>query len=270
METNHFKDKVVIITGGARGIGKNIAHAFGLLGAIVVICDISVDSGELAVAELQGFGIKAHYLQVDLRKTDASSSLIQKIMAQHGRLDVVVNNAKAGQRLDFYDETEDNWQVAIDVILKAAFFVSQAAIPAIEKSGGGCIVNISSVLGSLCGHGGCESPGYHVAKAGLMQLTRYLAINAGRHKVRINCVAPGFIVQDEHKARYQRADNALYREVAEFCHPLEHVGCSDDVAKAVLYLCSPDSAFVTGQCLTVDGGLTLQEQSSIVFAYSSK
>jgi NAD(P)-dependent dehydrogenase (short-subunit alcohol dehydrogenase family) len=267
MAEKRFDGQVVVITGGARGIGKNIARAFGLQGATVVICDIASDNGELAAAELSGSGIRAHYLQIDLLKTGAVAGLVGEIMQRHGRIDVLVNNAKAGQRRNFLEETPENWDMAMNVILQSAFFAAQAVVPAMKQGGGGSIVNICSVLGALCGQAGAESPGYHVAKAGLMHLTRYLAVHAGPHQVRVNCVAPGFIVQDEHQARYRQADNSGYREKAEFCHPVGQVGCSDDVAKAVLYLCDPASTFITGQCLTVDGGLTLQEPSGVVFAY---
>jgi NAD(P)-dependent dehydrogenase (short-subunit alcohol dehydrogenase family) len=126
---------------------------------------------------------------------------------------------------------------------------------------GGAIVNISSVAGFMATH---ESPAYHAVKAGLIQLTRYLAVSAGPAGVRVNCVCPGFIVQDEHRARFDASDNAAYRKDAKAIHPLGQVGTADDVAQAVLFLSSPQASFVNGHVLVLDGGATLIEQFGLL------
>ncbi len=259
-----FTDKVVAVTGSGRGIGKNIARAFGRERGIVAICDIDKQKGKATEFELREQGISAKFLCVDLRQRGAPQAMIQQVVQRWGRLDILVNNARSGRRTGLLEEDEDTWEEGISVTLRAAFFASQEAIRVMSQTGGGSVVNISSIAALLTCH---ESPIYHIAKAGLLQMTRYLAAHAGRHRVRINTVLPGFIVKDEHRARYEREDNQRYREIAEFCHPMGHVGESDNVANAVLFLCSPEASFISGQCLVVDGGLTLQEQSGLVFRF---
>lgn len=262
-----FAGKVAAVTGSARGIGKNIARAFGRQGALVVICDIDEEKGRVTESELRQQGMSVEFLCVDLSQRGTPQAMIQKIVERWGRLDILVNNARSGRRTSLLEEDEDTWEEGISVTLRAAFFASQEAIRVMSQTGGGSIVNISSIVGLLTCH---ESPIYHIAKAGLLQMTRYLAAHAGIYGVRVNAVLPGFIVKDEYKARYERDDNQRYREIAEFCHPMGHVGGSDDVAKAVLFLCSPETSFISGQCLVVDGGLTLQEQSGLVFRFDRK
>lgn len=132
--------------------------------------------------------------------------------------------------------------------------------------GGGSIVNIGSIAAFMACH---ESPIYHVAKGGLLQMTRYLAVEAGPYGVRVNAVLPGFIVQDEHLTRYASANNERYREIAEFSHPLRRVGSAEDVSNAVLFLCSSGAHFISGQTVVVDGGLSIQEQSGLLFRFEN-
>ena len=188
--------------------------------------------------------------------------IIQQVVNNWGKIDILVNNARSGVRTTFFEETEESWEQTISVTLKAAFFTSQEAIRQMSRSGGGAIVNISSVAADFIGK---DSPVYHIAKAGITQMTRYLAMHAGAYNIRVNCVAPGFIIQDEHMNRYSDESNMHYKKIAEFCHPVGHIGTSNDVADAVIFLCSPQSAFITGQSIVVDGGLTIQEQSNLVF-----
>ncbi len=264
---SRFAGQVVAVTGSARGIGKNIACAFGREGALVAICDIDEDKGRATESELRQQGIVAEFLYVDLSQRHAPQTMVQQIVQRWGRLDILVNNARSGRRTSLLEEDEDTWEEGVSVTLRAAFFASQEAIRAMSQTGGGSIVNISSVSALVIG---TESPVYHIAKAGLLQMTRYLAAHAGGSSVRVNAVLPGFIVQDEHQARYEGDDNQRYREIAEFCHPLRHVGKSDDVANAALLLCTPEASFISGECLVVDGGLTLQDQSDLIYRFDSE
>ena len=267
MEDNGFRDRVVAITGSARGIGKNIARAFGLAGAHIVICDIDKKPGQATRDELCRREIDATFLFSDLSRKRAPQKMVRQIAQKFGRLDILINNAGAGKKRPWMKEDEESWEEGISVTLRAAFFASQEAIRVMSKQGGGSIINISSVAAFLTCH---QSPVYHIAKAGLLQMTRYLASQAGSYGVRINTVSAGFIVRDEDRDHYERSTNRRYRKIAEFCHPLRRVGTSDDVANAVMFLCSPKASFISGQSLIVDGGLVLQEQSGLVFRFAGK
>lgn len=259
-----FYGKVVVITGGARGIGKNIARKFGQHGAHVIICDYNAETGKKTTEEFVKIGIHADFILTDLSREGNPQHMVQQVVNNWGKIDVLVNNARSGTRVALFEETESTWEAGLAVTLRAAFFASQEAIRLMAKSGGGVIVNISSVASNLACN---ESPSYHIAKAGLSQMTRYLAMHAGKFLIRINDVTPGFIVQDENMGRYAEESNQEYRRVAEFCHPGGQIGTSDNVADAVLFLCSPQAEFISGQSIVIDGGLTIQEPSCMLLNY---
>jgi len=256
-----FEGKVALVTGSARGIGRTIAAAFGGAGARVAVCDIQREAAEATVHELREDGISAEYFPVDLSQRGEPQRMVAAVAERWGRLDFLVNNARAGARSGSLEETEDNWDLTLSVGLRAAYFASREAISRMAAHGGGSIVNIGSVAALLVS---LESPAYHAAKAGLMQLTKYLAANSGAQQVRVNSVVPGFIVQDEHRERYMKDDNAGYRARAESCHPLGDVGRANDVAEAVLFLCSESARFITGQAIVVDGGFTIQDHWAVM------
>ena len=257
-----FAGKVAAVTGGAGGIGKNIAFTLARRGATVVVCDVRADLQKSTESEFREAGLSGGFLHVDLAKRNAPRDMIDRVVQDYGRLDILVNNARSGKRVAWDEEDEDTWEVTMAVTLRAPFFASQEAIRRMSNTGGGAIVNISSVAALHVGH---DSPSYHVAKAGLLQMTRLLAFHGGPCGVRVNAVLPGFIVKDEHRLRYDGLDNKRYREIAEMCHPLGRVGCADDVGGVVAFLCSSESGFISGQCLTVDGGLLIRDQSALAF-----
>jgi NAD(P)-dependent dehydrogenase (short-subunit alcohol dehydrogenase family) len=263
-----YKGKTVIVTGAAQGIGKNIATKFAESGADVVVVDKNTKDGKSVVDEICSSGYKAEYYKLDLADIKQSEEMITSLFNKHKYIDVLVNNARAGKRTEPLKETIENWQLTTDVSLKAPLFLSQSFISAINgKNKGVSIINISSVASTtICQ----ESASYHLSKSAIENLTRYLAVFGGSKGVRVNAIKPGFIVQDRHQKKYRSEDNISYRNMAEHCHPLREVGASDDVANAVLFLCSEYAAFITGQVLTVDGGLTIQDQWDLVNRYSNK
>lgn len=254
---NLFHKKVVIITGSARGIGKNIARKFAQAGAKTIIADRDDTRAEKTVKEITGEGHFAGYYRIDLADVKQAEEMIFHTLREQGHIDVLINNAKSGIRTAPLTEHFENWDNSMDVSLKATFFMSQALIREKKDSTRSTsILNISSVAAKMiCG----ESAAYHTSKSGLENLTRYLAVHGGPRGVRVNAIRPGFIVQDEHRDFFSSPENASYRKGAEQCHPLRCVGSSDDVANACLFLCSDQAAFITGQILTIDGGLTLQD-----------
>lgn len=266
-KNNTFTNQVVVITGSARGIGKTIAYEFGLRGARIVLCDVNQKAGKETLREFSKKQIQGSFISVDLGHKGTVRELIEKVVKKHGKIDILINNAKSGEKTNLFTETEETWEKGINVTLKAAFFASQAAVVAMRKTGGGSIVNISSVEAVLAG---VDSPVYHIAKAGMLQMTRYLAVNSGKYQVRVNAILPGFIVQDEHQKKYLSASNAWYRDIAQFIHPGGKIGNSQDIAEAALFLCSPQAEFITGQLLTVDGGLTIQEQSGLLYRFEKE
>lgn len=255
---------VVLITGAARGIGKAIALTFGQAGFTVIVCDVNRAGGEACALQLNRAGIPAHFLAANLARGNAAANIVGKVVSRYGRLDVLVNNARAARAAPGTQGSERQWDAEIAVTLRAASFAGRAAISAMAKTGGGSIVNIGSVASFVATP---DPIAYQVAKSGLLQLTRCLAMEGGPSAVRVNAVLPGFIVQDEHRSRYDHASNKRYRELAEFSHPLRTVGSSKDVADAVLFLASSGSRFITGQSIVVDGGLTIQDPSALLYAF---
>lgn len=251
------KGKVVLITGGARGIGAVIAREFAKHGAVVYVCDVNSP-------EVSNPGVK--FLNQDLSQYGAAQKLIDIVVRDAGRLDALVNNARSGGKAGFLNESEEQWAQTLSVTLNAAHFATQHAVRKMAESGGGSIVNICSVASVLACH---ESPSYHAAKAALLQMTKYSALHAGQFGVRVNAVLPGFIVQDVHRNKFDSADNERYRSVANYCHPLGRVGESSEVADAVIFLCSKSAKFITGQALVIDGGLSIQDPSTLALRLSS-
>lgn len=264
----YFEGHRCLITGGARGIGRNIAARLAEQGATVVIADIDQEGGEETARALGHSGGEVFFHAVDLSDPQAAEAMIDSLVNRLGSLDILVNNARGGRRTAPLDEAEENWQTAFDISLKAPLFASQAFIrqpPLKDRTR--AIVNISSVVAqTICG----ESAVYHLTKAALENMTRYLAVHGGPRGVRVNAVRPGLIVQDEHRPRYDRADNVRYRRTAEFCHPLQTVGRADDIAHAVLFLSSSQAGFITGQVLSVDGGLTIQDPYDLLKRYEAE
>lgn len=258
-QLSEFSGMVSLVTGASRGIGRNIAHLLGKMGAKVVICDIDSERGCETLEGLKKEGISAEFYAVDLGHTGEPRRLVQDVIDGLGRLDFIINNARAGKRLSFAEETSENWDLAMAVNLKSVFFLAQAAIPVMTE--GGAIINISSVSATLVSN---EAASYQTSKAGLLQLTRYLAMVAGKKGIRVNAVLPGLIVKDEHRERYNRPDNAGYRKIVERIHPLHGgPGSPDHVAQTVAFLVSQSSQFITGQAIIVDGGLTIQDQAAL-------
>ena len=254
-------NKVCLVTGAGRGIGRTIAIALGREGCILALTDIDAIQLDIVRTELVKLGVAVEVFAADLNLKSESHRLVQAVIGKFGRLDLLVNNARAGRRATLDDETEDNWDLTLGVNLKAVFFLAQATISFLPKDAS--IVNIGSVSGQLVSQ---EGPSYQVSKAGLIHLTRYLAVNSGG--VRVNSVLPGFIVQDEHRRRYESDDahQEKYRLIVDALHPMGGgPGYSDDVADAVIFLASKESRFITGQSLVVDGGLTVQDPTKILF-----
>ena len=250
------QNKIVLITGAASGIGLSIALAYANLNFGVIIADKDNIAGKNALKKIKKTGSNAYFIQIDLSESDAGSLMIQKALDLTGRIDILINNARSGIRGDIAEESEVNWDTTLAVCLKSPYFASQTVIPSMGKIGGGSIINIASTTAFRISK---ETPSYHAAKAALVHVTKYLATIGGAFGVRVNAVAPGFIVKNENFDRFESDSNTSYREHANVCHPVGHVGRTKDVVNTVLYLSSFESSFVTGQTVIVDGGYTLKD-----------
>lgn len=245
-----FNGKVVLITGGAKGIGLAIAKAFALQNATVVINYNSSSQAAIAFQiEMQALGHSVHIFQGNVASFTESEALIQKTVEQCGRLDILVNNAGITKDTLILRMNEADFDQVIDTNLKGAWNMSKHALKVMAKQRYGRIVNIASVVGLI---GSSGQSNYAASKAGLLGLTKSLAREYAKRGITVNAIAPGFI-------QTQMTDS-LDPAVAEYYLaqiPMGRVGKTEEVAHAVCFLASEEASYITGQVLTVDGGLVM-------------
>jgi len=241
--------KVVMITGAGRGIGKRIATASAQAGADVVILDILADESEATAIEVRDYGRQALVIAADITDQAARNQAVEQTLAHFGQIDVLVNNAAINVYRKFVDVPEEEYDKIMAVDLKAAFFLSQkVAQTMIEAGKGGKIINITSAMALV---GGELRAVYCACKGGLLQLTKVMAIELAEHNIQVNAIAPTFIRTQLNVEAF--SDEEFYSEIIRRI-PAHHTGEVEDVAAAVVYLASPAADFVTGHCLSVDGG----------------
>ncbi|GIX06700.1 MAG: short chain dehydrogenase [Candidatus Poribacteria bacterium] len=242
-----LEGKIALITGAARGIGRAIALRFAEEGAAVVVDDINVERGEATAQEIQERGGQAAFVQADVSNEEDVRRLFRLVVERFGGLDVLVNNAVCAT----HHVVERHWQPTLDVVLKGTYDCSLAAIPLFRARGGGSIVNIASVNG-LIGLQGIHP--YSAAKGGVIALTKSMAVEYGKERIRVNAICPGTI-QTEVWGPILQEKPHIWEEIVRF-YPLGRLGRPEDVANAALFLASDEADFITGAILTVDGGLT--------------
>jgi len=242
-----------IVTGGAQGIGAAIARGLVIAGSRVAILDLqAAKAGELA-AELNG---AATVVEANLSTEDACRQASRTARDRLGGVDIVVNCAAPGRDRSMAGRLlGEDWPVHDAVILKAALTIIDTVLPDLAASGCGTVINVSSILGQDVGVDQ-GSLAYHASKAALDQATRWLAVRCGGHGVRVNAVAPGLVDRDEGR---KLSDDPMHRRIIDAIVPLKRAARGADIAQAVVFLASDQSAYITGQVLVVDGGLTLNE-----------
>jgi cyclopentanol dehydrogenase len=245
--------KVALISGGARGMGAVEAEMFTREGARVVFGDVLEGEGKAVEGRIRAAGGEASFIRLDVTSEQEWADAVATAERLYGKLDVLVNNAGIGGGRRIEDTTLAEWEKTMAVNSTGVFLGTRAAIPALRRAGGGSIVNISSQLG-LVGTD-ISSPQYQASKGAVRLLTKTTAIQYAKDKIRANSVHPGPIVTPMTEAR--RADPEIYKLMVSRI-PLGRYGQPEEVALAVIYLASDESAFVTGSELVIDGGWTAQ------------
>jgi 3-oxoacyl-[acyl-carrier protein] reductase len=245
-----LKDQVAIITGGSRGIGRGIAKLFAAEGAkVAIVYKGSREAAEGLAEEIRQAGGEAMALQCDVADFDAAQKCVEQILGTWGRVDILVNNA--GQIKDglFLQMDPAAWKQVLDTNLGGTFNFTRAAIEGMFRQRKGRIINISSVAAEHVNRGQCN---YAASKGAINSFTRALATEVASRGITVNAIAPGFIETDMSEAVRNVAGDMIKKMI-----PMRRFGTPDDVARVALFLASPDSAYITGQVITVDGGLSL-------------
>ncbi len=247
-----LKGKVALITGGTSGIGAATAKRFAAEGAAVAIIGRSIERGEEVARDIVATGGQAIFIHCDVRLANDCHSAVEQTLERFGKIDILFNNAGVYHPRTVPDCTEDEWDETIDSSLKGAFLMSKYALPSMIERGSGSIIHTSSGWGI---QGGDKAAAYCAAKGGLIVMAKAMAIDHGRHGIRVNCVCPGDVMTP------MLPDDAIKRGMswddyaaAASNRPLSRIGTAEEIADAVLYLASDESSFVTGTALVVDGG----------------
>jgi NAD(P)-dependent dehydrogenase (short-subunit alcohol dehydrogenase family) len=249
MSKGRIADRTAIVTGAANGIGLGIAWRFAAEGARLLLVDRQGERLAEVERELRGTGAEVKAIAVDLASPEAPATVIEACRAAFGRLDILVNNAGIGGSRPVGELEEDEWRRMIDVNLTAVFRLSKEALSLLSREGTGRIVNMTSVFG-LVGFRG--SSNYAASKAGLIALTRSMAIDYAKDGITVNAIAPGLILTEMSKRNLDT--KPWFRQVMYDATPIRRMGTPEDIAGAALFLASDDASFVTGHVLTVDGG----------------
>jgi NAD(P)-dependent dehydrogenase (short-subunit alcohol dehydrogenase family) len=245
-------DKVAVVTGAGSGIGRTIARELSAAGAKIVILEVDRKAGEDAVREFADTDGNARLIETDVARSDQVAAAFDEISRDYGRLDILVNNAgidRTGPHT--HEVTDKDWHDALGIMQSGVFYCMRAGARLMIPQGSGSVINISSIRGFS------PIPGrmtYSPAKAAVIMMTKIAAGEWGPHGVRVNSIAPGFTRTPMHDADVARGmiDEAEYLSTI----PAGRFGMPEDIAKLTLFLCSDEASYITGSCVTIDGGLT--------------
>ncbi len=253
--------QVAIVTGGGQGIGGATARRLAEDGASVLIADIDPDTAEQNMGAIRAAGGEAEMVVADMGQGDDIKEMVDFAVQRWGKLNILVNNAYGGNRGmkgSAVEVEEEAWDRGLAVLIKAMFLGAKHAVPIMEQSGGGAIVNLSSVHGLLMA---TDSLIYEAGKSAVIGITKQMAVDFGPLGIRVNAICPGHIVTERIKPQWDANPSGL--RFFEEHYPLRRTGKPVDIANAISFLCSDDASFITGHALVVDGGMTIQLQENL-------
>ena len=244
-----LKDKVALVTGGARGIGKAIALTLAKAGADIAVADVNLEEAQKTAVEIEGLGRKSMAISVDVTDYVKVEEAVNKILDKFTKLDILINNAGITKDNLILRMGQQEWDAVLNVNLKGSFNCLKAVSRVMIKQRSGKIVNIASIIGII---GNPGQANYSASKAGLIALTKTAAKELASRNINVNAIAPGFIQTD----MTAKLPAELQQKMKDLI-PLDKFGSPDDVAAACLFLASEDSAYITGQTIVVDGGMVM-------------
>ena len=251
---------IAIITGAGRGIGRATALELTRMGAHIVVAELGSANAERTAAEVRALDRRALVVPTDVTSRTDLSAMVERTRDEFGRIDTLVNNAGIYRAAKTLDITEEHWDTVMNINAKAVFFVSQAVLPTMIAQKRGVIVNLASMAGKI---GSRANLPYNASKAAVISMTKSLALAHAADGVRVNCVCPGFVETDMWASLIQELGPLFKQSPEEFAHrslrqiPLGRMELPEDVAGVIGFLESPRSAYMTGQALSVDGGLVM-------------
>lgn len=261
---HRFAGKVAVVTGGALGIGGATARKLASEGASVLIADFNDEAATNNVDRITAAGGTSKSLTTDVSRHDDIRAAVETAVKEWGRLDIMVNNAFPTDTRDApwwgnaVSVPEEGWDLGMSMLTKALYLGAKYAVPEMERTGGGSIVNLASVHGLLMAP---NSLVYEAGKSAVIGMTRQMAIDFGPIGIRVNCVCPGHIVTEGIRRMWE--DNAEGLKFFEQQYPVGRTGVPDDIASGIAFLCSDEASFITGHPLVIDGGLSIQLQEDL-------
>lgn len=251
MNQGKLQDRVAIITGGAKGIGKATALKMAHEGALVIVLDILSEEASRVADELNSLGAKARAMTADVSKRNEVDQMVEQTLRQFGKVDILVNNAGIVRPAPLEDVKEEDWDRVVSVNLKGTFFCTQAVLPTMKKNKYGKIVNI----GSRASLGKSDRTVYAATKAGLIGVTRTWALELAPHNINVNYVGPGPIATELFKSVNPEGSEKTKAIISAI--PLQRMGQPQDVANLISFLASDEASFITGQAIFICGGITV-------------
>lgn len=254
-----FEGKVAIVTGGATGIGRAIALRLAREGAVVIIADVNTGFGAETERDLQAMNTQSRFVPCDVSQSSDVQAMIDAVIADHGRIDVLVNDAGIPGTIVPIDEYEEEvWERVLGVNLRGVFLCCKYALPGLTAAPHGNIVNIASTFGMI---GAPNTAAYAASKGGVIALSKQLAVELGARGVRVNAISPGYVDNDMDQRRTRMMPeaaeaNLAARETAAALQPIGRQAHVDEIAAAVAFVASDDASFMTGSLVPVDGGCT--------------